>query len=564
MSNLIDKWNRNNFSIYNSEEKTVLGLIEDISNFNSEIIKEIDNKTDLFGDHKGSWQGLNKPTLSEEGAFAQVERNQSDIEYLISTNASNPYYVFEQYNIVGDGVTDDTENFQRMMNNESKIIIPPNKIIKITDELHLSGENSFSIDGNGSTLLCENEGLYRALLFDHCKNVTIRDLKIDMNLKGRTSIDFNFCENYLVENCIFTGYTLEYGWYPTDGGIRIESSKDGKIFNNYFVDSGNGMGAVTETLNRCIGVGGNSENTKIIGNTFKRVSQAIVTDSINIDISNNYFEDVEDNSIYLVGDTENVTINSNTFYHSLDECIVLSGVGHFTVTNNNFDEVENKCIAINSSMVNVTISGNNIRSTEYAPANVIAWRTDKMYSIIDNFNVIGNLISIPVSNTNELFTIGNVRNGIFSNNFITTISNSRIIAFRGTDVLRWTMCDSVFDNTSGTYTTIFDNNLTSYGNKELIIDNLKFINGRGAISFNNKVKIYNMRYQNTGSTIYLNGNRLTSESFAGSVPSDPIKGTKGDIVYNTSPSPGGYIGWVCTEGDGTALGTWKGFGLIQS
>lgn len=37
---------------------------------------------------------------------------------------------------------------------------------------------------------------------------------------------------------------------------------------------------------------------------------------------------------------------------------------------------------------------------------------------------------------------------------------------------------------------------------------------------------------------------------------------KGDIVWNNNPTPGGYMGWVCTA-SGTP-GTWKGFGVIQS
>jgi hypothetical protein len=43
----------------------------------------------------------------------------------------------------------------------------------------------------------------------------------------------------------------------------------------------------------------------------------------------------------------------------------------------------------------------------------------------------------------------------------------------------------------------------------------------------------------------------------------PIGGTwsKGDHFYNTNPTPGGYIGWICTA-SGTP-GTWKGFGLIE-
>lgn len=39
-------------------------------------------------------------------------------------------------------------------------------------------------------------------------------------------------------------------------------------------------------------------------------------------------------------------------------------------------------------------------------------------------------------------------------------------------------------------------------------------------------------------------------------------GTQGDIMYERNPSPGGFIGYVCTE-TGTP-GTWKGFGAIEA
>ena len=71
---LLDKWNKNKFSIYKSEEKTVLKLIESLGKWVEDLIKVTENKTDLYGDHKGSWQGINKPTLSEEGMRATVEK----------------------------------------------------------------------------------------------------------------------------------------------------------------------------------------------------------------------------------------------------------------------------------------------------------------------------------------------------------------------------------------------------------------------------------------------------------------------------------------------------------
>lgn len=71
---LLDKWNKNKFSIYKSEEKTVLKLIESLGKWVEDLIKVTENKTDLYGDHKGSWQGLKRPTLSEEGMRATVEK----------------------------------------------------------------------------------------------------------------------------------------------------------------------------------------------------------------------------------------------------------------------------------------------------------------------------------------------------------------------------------------------------------------------------------------------------------------------------------------------------------
>ena len=44
----------------------------------------------------------------------------------------------------------------------------------------------------------------------------------------------------------------------------------------------------------------------------------------------------------------------------------------------------------------------------------------------------------------------------------------------------------------------------------------------------------------------------------------PSSGTYvvGDIIWNLTPTSGGYIGWVCIE-EGTP-GKWKGFGSISS
>lgn len=62
------------FTVYDSEANTALELLRELGTFTNEVCDELDNKTDLYGDHKGSWQGLNRPTMSEEGMRATVEK----------------------------------------------------------------------------------------------------------------------------------------------------------------------------------------------------------------------------------------------------------------------------------------------------------------------------------------------------------------------------------------------------------------------------------------------------------------------------------------------------------
>ena len=84
-------WNKKNFSIYTSDERSALGLIEELgkqTNYNTEEVekvKESNNKKvshdemhnlykiDDQADFTGSWHGLKYPTLSDVGLKAKVE-----------------------------------------------------------------------------------------------------------------------------------------------------------------------------------------------------------------------------------------------------------------------------------------------------------------------------------------------------------------------------------------------------------------------------------------------------------------------------------------------------------
>ena len=84
-------WNKKNFSIYTSDERSALGLIEELgsqTNYNTEElekVKESDNKKvshdemnriykiDKNANFIGSWHGIKKPTASQEGLQATVD-----------------------------------------------------------------------------------------------------------------------------------------------------------------------------------------------------------------------------------------------------------------------------------------------------------------------------------------------------------------------------------------------------------------------------------------------------------------------------------------------------------
>lgn len=160
---LLDKWNKNKFSIYKSEEKTVLKLLESIGKWTEEVIKTLDNKTDLYGDHKGSWQGLNRPTMSEEGMRATVEKIVDVDLPLINetiTNNKNEFDLFKNTNgmvtlsslggIKNNGNVDNAEillNAMEYCANNGKVLVLDGKY-NISTPIVYKGWNSLLVIGN--------------------------------------------------------------------------------------------------------------------------------------------------------------------------------------------------------------------------------------------------------------------------------------------------------------------------------------------------------------------------------------------------------------------------------
>lgn len=96
----MSKWNGKRFSVYTSDEKSALGLINQLgeqTNYNTDEVERLtisDNKKvshdemhntykiDENANFTGSWHGLKEPTLSDEGLKATVQKHTTEIAQL--------------------------------------------------------------------------------------------------------------------------------------------------------------------------------------------------------------------------------------------------------------------------------------------------------------------------------------------------------------------------------------------------------------------------------------------------------------------------------------------------
>ncbi|NLZ87784.1 MAG: hypothetical protein GX912_12500, partial [Gammaproteobacteria bacterium] len=139
------------------------------------MLATLENKTDLTGDHKGTWQGL-KPTQTDIGLQATVEDNQNKIN-IISLFPNS---------------MDSTNNIQQFLDtipDNSVVRLPPgNYTVEKNDLLAgfplndqpcllLRNKNNVIIDGHGVVLETENHAQGILELHD-CNNVYIRGLTL--------------------------------------------------------------------------------------------------------------------------------------------------------------------------------------------------------------------------------------------------------------------------------------------------------------------------------------------------------------------------------------------------
>ena len=200
MGRMFDWWNKNKFSIYDSEEKTVLTLIQKMLNFFTSYSKELDNKTDLKGDHKGSWQGINRPTLSEEGMRGTVEKHITLLDNMCIQLSNYPRL---------EGEPDDTARINRLLSKErGKNLYIPDGTYIISDSLIIYNDTTLTLSDKAEIKMKENTVIKENVNNWYGKHMIKNDLTLGV-------------KNIIIEGGIWNGQGLTQA-QDSHRGIRLE------------------------------------------------------------------------------------------------------------------------------------------------------------------------------------------------------------------------------------------------------------------------------------------------------------------------------------------------------
>lgn len=203
------RYNGNKFSVYESEEKTVLGLLDELGSQVNHNTDTLDSKTDLHGNHLGQWQGLSRPTMSEEGMRATVEdiidnkipSIQSSLDTI--TNKTKNFINIDSF--IG---IDDTSKFQQAFDycetNEVDLELNTGTYYINPDILIYSGR--FSIRGvakDKTIIKCNKTG---SILLNTVKDTNLRTGRIeDLTIDGNYLVDNNivlFGKKNTIRDCV--------------------------------------------------------------------------------------------------------------------------------------------------------------------------------------------------------------------------------------------------------------------------------------------------------------------------------------------------------------------------
>ena len=380
-----------------------------------------------------------------------------------------------------------------------------------------------------------------ALSIDNCKSFEIRSS--EFHNVGEEPIVIRYSSLFNVENNDCYEHNgdgiLIKGNIGQGGSIMYNRIRDGVNIYGWPQGMGGGITCNTEDGNV-----GNLSNLRIIGNEINNVNYGIyITGLYYFNISSNIISNMKKLKGIAV---DNVGINYNP--ESINSGYGI--IGHNIIRDIKMDEgivvlltggdfVNKPVIVIGNTIIMNSATSTYAMRVENSTVTANHIYGGSSSIVAKDSSVVANLIfKTDRNNDSGIKLFGK---SSFNGNVVDKDYNSYIHVradFNGSIVgntITSTTTQNVITVMDGAFGIISGNNVTNLGTGGRV----NKIDGISIDSYTSDKKLIQTR------------------------SSVPTSGTwnQGDIIYNTFPSPGQFVGWVCVT-SGTP-GTWKGFGVIQ-
>ncbi|MCM3387355.1 hypothetical protein M3649_04300 [Ureibacillus chungkukjangi] len=427
--------------------------------------------------------------------------------------------------------------------NNHKILHIPKDMEVTIGTITLENKNDFGIKIDGKLKLKTYNDV-KGITLKNCKNVRIYDINgvfqdgDSVQPDERSVLTLEQCENIYFDNII--------GENVRSNVLRIFNSKN--IFGKLVKGTANDTGVNVLEIKNSSDVYIDELIIDGVGMVGKRGGLYVYTTGTTSVVSNINFKNIFIKSITERAVSIDNALNGRIEKIDLGNCYV---------------EMHN-----NNTTVNYGMFLNKVKNVK------------GYVEIIGKTNQIRGFHVTDVDNVNLDIQISNVvtaiqQSGNMSNSKVTGLIDT--CTYRALDVSN--LNDVLFELKVGEVTgNQYSVNFSFSGNyTDVLFLNSKFRKGAnvtGAVNFGGNaqnVEFRNCDLSEWGSELdkMIRCSQLSTVkrvnclgmNFLAAIPSIG-KWNVGEIVYNSNPTPGSYLGWVCTSA-GTP-GTWKGFGAIQA
>lgn len=439
--------------------------------------------------------------------------------------------------------------------NGKTLLIPKDMTISVLTQVRLYNLTNVRIKCEGSIkfLSASSTTILNALKFINCRNINIEEVNFQGNAANNSGLRID--QTYLFfDGC--TNVNIGRVTYKDVSGVAIKIVGSSEVVIDSVECSGQGY--ATEGIHIK-----NSRNVRVKNTK----SDGLLQNINDIYFINIRLEAAGQKCINIRFD--NVEIRDNGGYvlycknSTADPITSVSDISFDKINVIKPSVISNQGVIYLEKVSNIKINGKltSEQATPYVGRGVMlndveGLDIDLDVSKFNNGYFVGNIGTVKNTvfkgKVTDMHTAGmtlktlenvDFEKVVFKNNGMNG-SSANIVSVSGATSLKNVKFRNVhFGKTGGS--------VNLYITNALLINNVKFEDSDFTEWISNKLQV------DVAGVTRLNNRGL---NWSSTIPTTDYWNV-GEVVYNTNPIPGGYLGWVCVA-SGTP-GTWKGFGLIQ-